>query len=159
MIRPCSDADFAAIHAIINEAAEAYRGVIPPDCWHEPYMPEAALQRELDAGVEFWGWEESGALTGVMGLQQVRDATLIHHAYVRKASQRRGVASALLQFLTHRAGGPVLVGTWADAAWAIRLYRRHGFRLVGPEETDRLLSAYWTISPRQTETSVVLVRA
>jgi GNAT superfamily N-acetyltransferase len=159
MIRPCTDADFAAIHAIINEAAEAYRGKIPDDCWHEPYMSEAALRRELDAGVEFWGWEDSGVLDGVMGLQQVRDATLIRHAYVRTRAQGKGIGGALLQFLADRARGPLLVGTWADAAWAIRLYQRHGFRLVGPEEKDRLLATYWSISPRQTETSVVLVRA
>jgi GNAT superfamily N-acetyltransferase len=158
MIRPCPVADFAAIHAIINEAAEAYRGVIPADCWHEPYMSEDALRREIDSGVEFWGWEDSGALAGVMGLQQVRDATLIRHAYVRTASQGKGIGSALLRFLTDRAGGPLLVGTWADAVWAVRLYQRHGFRLVTPDEKDRLLATYWAISPRQTETSVVLVR-
>ena len=157
MIRRCSDADFREIEAVINEAAQAYRGVIPADCWHEPYMTASALETEIAAGVEFWGWEESGALVGVMGLQRVRDVTLIRHAYVRTADQGRGIGGALLRFLTERATGPLLVGTWAAAVWAIGLYERHGFRLVSPAEKDTLLSTYWTISPRQKETSVVLV--
>src|SRR5690348_2958835 len=102
MIRPCADADFAAIESIVNEAAEAYRGVIPADCWHEPYMPAAALAAEIAAGVEFWGWEEAGALAGVMGIQPVRDVTLIRHAYVRTAHQGRGIGGALLDFLARR---------------------------------------------------------
>jgi GNAT superfamily N-acetyltransferase len=159
MIRPCEAADFAVIEAVINEAAEAYRGVIPADCWHEPYMTRAALTKEIEAGVEFWGWEESGELAGVMGIQQVRDVTLIRHAYVRKSQQGRGIGSGLLDFLIGRATGPLLVGTWAAAVWAIRLYERHGFRLVSPEEKDLLLVTYWSISARQKETSVVLTFA
>jgi len=156
MIRPCTETDTPAIEAIINEAAEAYRGVIPTDCWHEPYMSGAALRREIDAGVKFWGWEDGGALIGVMGLQQVRDATLIRHAYVRTAAQGRGVGGALLQFFAGQAGGPLLVGTWAAAQWAIRFYERHGFQLTPPAEKDRLLTTYWSIPDRQRETSVVL---
>jgi N-acetylglutamate synthase-like GNAT family acetyltransferase len=114
---------------------------------------------EIAAGVNFWGWEESGALAGVMGIQQVRDVTLIRHAYVRKAQQGKGIGSSLLDALIARASGPLLVGTWAAAGWAKRLYERHGFRLVDAEEKDRLLSSYWNISARQRETSVVLVYA
>ncbi len=157
MIRPCARADFPTIEAVINEAAQAYRGVIPADCWHEPYMSATALKSEIDAGVNFWGWEDAGALTGVMGLQQVRDATLIRHAYVRPAHQGRGIGGALIGFLAARTSGPLLVGTWAAAVWAIRFYERHGFRLVSPEEKNRLLTAYWNIAERQKETSVVLV--
>jgi len=159
MIRRCANADFPAIEAIINEAAQAYRGVIPADCWHEPYMTGFALKAEVDAGVNFWGWEESGALIGVMGIQYVREATLIRHAYVRTAHQGRGIGGALLKFFADQATGLLLVGTWAAAEWAIRFYERHGFRLVPPAEKDRLLTAYWSIPSRQKETSVVLVYA
>jgi GNAT superfamily N-acetyltransferase len=159
MIRRCTDADSAAIETIINEAARAYRGAIPADCWHEPYMTGSDLKAEITAGVDFWGWDESGALVGVMGLQKVRDATLIRHPYVRSAHQRRGVGSALLTTLAGQAVGPLLVGTWAAAEWAIRFYERHGFRLVSAAEKDRLLSTYWSIPLRQQETSVVLVYA
>jgi GNAT superfamily N-acetyltransferase len=156
-IRRCSKSDLAAIEFIINDAAEAYRGIIPGDCWHEPYMPGSELEGEINAGVEFWGWYESGNLLGVMGIQKVRDVTLIRHAYVRRVSQGRGIGSALLNALAGQVKGPLLIGTWAAALWAIRLYERHGFRLVSIAEKDRLLSAYWNISPRQRETSVVLV--
>jgi GNAT superfamily N-acetyltransferase len=156
MIRRCTDADFAAIETIINEAARAYRGAIPADCWHEPYMTGSDLKAEIAAGVNFWGWDESGALIGVMGLQNVRDVTLIRHAYVRTAHQRRGVGGALLTTLAGQASGPLLVGTWAAAEWAIRFYERHGFRLVSAEEKDRLLNTYWSIPLRQQQTSVVL---
>jgi GNAT superfamily N-acetyltransferase len=157
MIRRCSAADCQTIESIVNDAARAYRGAIPPDCLHEPYMPASELQTEIAAGVEFWGWQEAGALIGVMGLQQVRDVTLIRHAYVRTSHQGAGIGGALLKFLTGRATGRLLVGTWAAAEWAIRFYQRHGFRLVSPHEKDRLLSTYWSIPDRQRETSVVLV--
>lgn len=155
-IRRCVEADRPAIESIINEAAQAYRGVIPPDRWHEPYMSRAALDAEIAAGVEFWAWEGPGGLVAVMGLQDVRDVTLIRHAYVRRASQRGGVGSALMGELAARAKHPLLVGTWADAHWAIRFYEKHGFRLVAAAEKDRLLDAYWTIPSRQREVSVVL---
>lgn len=157
MIRRCTDADFEAIEAIINEAAEAYRGAIPSDRWHEPYMTREALAAEIAAGVNFWGWEEDGALAGVMGLQEVKDATLIRHAYVRTAQQGKGIGGALLKWLVDQTSGKLLVGTWAAAEWAIRFYQQHGFRLVSPEEKDRLLKTYWNIPERQIETSVVLV--
>jgi len=158
MIRRCTAVDFDVIEAIINEAAQAYRGVIPADCWHEPYMTRSHLASEIDAGVDFWGWEESGALVGIMGLQTLRDATLIRHAYVASAHQGRGVGAELLRALIALAPGLLLVGTWAAAEWAIRFYQRHGFRLVSTEEKDRLLSTYWRIPVRQQQTSVVLMR-
>ena len=158
MIRPCTPDDFDTIHTIINEAAEAYRGVIPSDCWHDPYMPVAALASEIAGGVEFSGFDDSGALIGVMGIQPVRDVFLIRHAYVRTAHQNRGVGAQLLCSLIDRATAPLLVGTWTDAVWAIRFYQRHGFRLVSTSEKDRLLSTYWNIPERQRETSVVLTR-
>lgn len=157
MMRRCTEADIDAIDAIINEAAQVYRGVIPADCWHEPYMSRAELMGEIAAGVNFWGWDEADVLAGVMGIQKVRDATLIRHAYVRHALQSRGIGGKLLDNLAEQATGQLLVGTWAAAEWAIRFYERHGFRLASPEEKDRLLKSYWNISPRQQECSVVLV--
>ncbi|HET9581135.1 MAG TPA: GNAT family N-acetyltransferase [Usitatibacter sp.] len=159
MIRQCADADVPAIEAIVNEAAEAYRGIIPADRWHEPYMPRAELEGEIAAGVDFWGFEESGRLVGVMGLQAVRDVTLIRHAYVLPGRQGEGIGSALIDHLLARTETRLLVGTWAAAQWAIRFYERHGFRLVSAAEKDRLLDAYWTIPDRQRETSVVLARS
>lgn len=158
MIRRCTAADLATIDSIINEAAEKYRGVIPADCWHEPYMSRAELEREIAAGVNFSGWEEGSELIGVMGVQRVKDATLIRHAYVRTSQQGKGIGSKLLKAFSAQVDGTLLIGTWADASWAVRFYQGHGFRLVPPEEKDRLLNTYWTISPRQRDTSVVLVR-
>ena len=158
MIRRCTDADMAAIESIINEAAQRYRGAIPNDCFHDPYMSRTALESEISAGVLFWGWEERGELIGVMGVQKVLDATLIRHAYVRKAHQGRGIGGALLKSLKQRVTGPLLIGTWAAAEWAIRFYQGHGFRLVSSVEKNRLLDTYWTIPDRQRDTSVVLTR-
>jgi len=157
MIRRCRDDERDAILAIVNAAAEAYRGVIPADRWHEPYMPAAELDAEIAAGVEFWGYEDAGALHGVMGVQDVGEVDLIRHAYVKPGTQGRGIGSALLEHLTALRGGRrILVGTWAAAEWAIRFYRRHGFEQVSPEEKTWLLRRYWTIPERQVETSVVL---
>lgn len=156
LIRPCDEHDFEAIYTIVNDAASAYRGVIPADRWSEPYMPREELRDEIGAGVVFWGYEEEGELAGVMGVQHVDDVTLIRHAYVRTGSQRRGIGAALLASLHARAARPVLIGTWADAQWAIRFYEQHGFRLVMPDEKDRLLREYWTVDDGQIETSVVL---
>jgi N-acetylglutamate synthase-like GNAT family acetyltransferase len=158
-IRRCTSADLAAILAIVNDAAQAYRGHIPADRWHEPYMPAEELEHELAAGVVFWGWEEAGALAGVMGLQDVRDVALIRHAYVATAVRNRGIGGRLLEHVVAQTARPVLVGTWAAATWAIRFYERHGFEAVSPAEKERLLRAYWTIPDRQIETSVVLVDA
>lgn len=142
--------------AIVNGAAEAYRGVIPADRWHEPYMPEAELREEIAAGVEFWGLETADGLAGVMGVQPVRDVELIRHAYVRPGHQRHGVGAELIEHLRRRSTRRMLVGTWAAATWAITFYERHGFVLVAPERAAALLRAYWTIPERQIETSVVL---
>jgi len=156
MIRRCSDLDFELIWAIINDGAQAYKGIIPADRWTEPYMSREKLQHELDEGVVFWGYEESGTLIGVMGLQQVQNVTLIRHAYVCSSYQKRGIGARLLSHLRELANGPVLIGTWADAVWAIRFYERYGFQKVGPQEKNRLLKKYWTVPERQVETSVVL---
>jgi len=157
-IRPCRDDERQAILAIVNAAAEAYRGVIPADRWHDPYMPAAELDAEIAAGVAFSGLEEAGALVGVMGIQPVRDVTLIRHAYVDPARQRGGIGGALLEHLLALSATPMLVGTWADAEWAIRFYQRHGFELVPRERTAELLRAYWDIPERQIDTSVVLAQ-
>ena len=156
MIRRCDERDFELIWAIINDGAQVYKGIIPADRWTEPYMSREKLQHEIDEGVVFWGYEEAGTLVGVMGLQQVQDVTLIRHAYVRATSQKRGIGAHLLAHLRELANGPVLIGTWAQAVWAIRFYERHGFQMVGSEEKNRLLKKYWSVPERQIETSVVL---
>jgi N-acetylglutamate synthase-like GNAT family acetyltransferase len=156
-IRRCTDADVPAMFAIINDAAQAYRGVIPADRWHEPYMPEEELRAEIAAGVVFWGFEQDGRLVGVMGLQDVKDVALIRHAYVATAARRGGIGGRLLGHLMGETGRPVLIGTWAAASWAVRFYEQHGFTVTTPDEKARLLRAYWSIPDRQIETSVVLV--
>jgi GNAT superfamily N-acetyltransferase len=155
-IRLCDERDLAAMLEIVNDAAVAYRGVIPADRWHDPYMPEAELRSEIAAGVEFWGLETEQGLIGVMGVQPVRDVELIRHAYVRSDSQRLGVGAALIEHLRRRATRRMLVGTWAAATWAIAFYRRHGFELLAPPRARELLRTYWTIPQRQIDTSVVL---
>jgi len=156
-MRRCSDNDFDLIYSIINEAAQAYKGVIPDDCWKEPYMPKDELQQEIEAGVIFWGYEEEGKLVGVMGFQPIQDVALIRHSYVRTVKQKEGIGKKMLSHLQRQTIRPILVGTWADAVWAIRFYEKNGFQLVSREEKDLLLKKYWTISERQIETSVVLV--
>ncbi|HEY1994220.1 MAG TPA: GNAT family N-acetyltransferase [Edaphobacter sp.] len=156
MIRRCDARDFESIWAIINDGAQAYKGIIPADRWTEPYMSREKLQHEIDDGVVFWGYEDAGTLVAVMGIQQVQDVTLIRHAYVRTPSQKQGLGALLLSHLRNMASHPVLIGTWADAVWAIRFYERHGFQIVAPGEKQRLLKKYWTIPDRQIETSVVL---
>jgi GNAT superfamily N-acetyltransferase len=156
MIRRCDDRDFELIWTIINDGARAYKGIIPTDRWTEPYMSRMELQREIDEGVVFWGYEETGTLAGVMGLQQVQGVTLIRHAYVLTSWQKRGIGAHLLSHLRELAKGAVLIGTWADAVWAIRFYERYGFQLVDSEEKDRLLKKYWVVPERQREASVVL---
>ena len=156
MIRRCDDHDFELVWTIINDGASAYKGTIPEDRWSEPYMSREGLRHEIGEGVAFWGYEESGTLAGVMGIQDVADVTLIRHAYVRTGSQGHGIGGSLLSYLRGLAKGPLLIGTWADAAWAIRFYEKHGFQRVSPSEKERLLRKYWTIPERQIETSVVL---
>ena len=156
LIRPCRADERATMLAIVNDAAEAYRGVIPADRWHEPYMELRELASEIAAGVAFWGYEQDGALVGLMGIQPVRDVDLIRHAYVRPGGQRRGVGGALIEHLRRQTTRRMLVGTWAAADWAIAFYRRHGFELVTPARKTALLKTYWTVPERQIETSVVL---
>jgi len=156
MIRRCEKGDSERIWEIINDGAQAYRGVIPADQWTEPYMSREGMQGEIDDGVVFWGFEDVGELVGVMGIQKVRDVTLIRHAYVRSDWQKRGIGAQLLAHLRGLTEDPILIGTWADALWAVCFYEKHGFRMVGFAEKDRLLKKYWKISERQRETSVVL---
>jgi GNAT superfamily N-acetyltransferase len=157
-IRLCRDDERAAILAVINAAAAVYRGVIPADRWHDPYMSAEELDGEIAAGVRFWGYEDDGALVGVMGIQPMSDVDLIRHAYVAPARQGRGIGGELLERLVPSTGRQVLVGTWAAAEWAIRFYCRHGFQQVSAERKSALLRTYWTIPDRQIETSVVLAR-
>jgi GNAT superfamily N-acetyltransferase len=156
MIRPCRPDDLDAIFTIINDAAQAYRGVIPDDRWHDPYMGRDELVAEISRGVAFWGLETDGALAGVMGIQDRGDVALIRHAYVRTSHGRSGFGSRLLEHLERTTEKPILIGTWAAASWAIRFYEKHGYRVVTPVEKDLLLTRYWHIPPRQVETSIVL---
>ena len=156
MIRVCIDDDFEAIFQIINDAAEAYRGIIPVDRWHEPYMPREELRAEVSAGVSFLGYEKDGELAGVMGTQDVQDVTLIRHAYVRTSQRGHGIGGELLGRIMGQATKPVLIGTWADAVWAVRFYENHGFKVVSTQEKETLLGKYWNVPDRQIETSVVL---
>ena len=156
MIAQCEENDLEAIYSIINDAAQAYRGIIPADRWQEPYMPREELQREIDDGIVFFGYKDDDELLGVMGIQDKQDVTLIRHAYVRTRRRKQGIGSKLLAHLERQASHPILIGTWSDAVWAIDFYQKHGYRKVTPQEKDRLLRSYWTIPERQVETSVVL---
>ena len=157
MIRTCTETDGPAILDIVNDAAQAYQGVIPQSHWRVPYMSLGQLTSEIGNGVVFSGArEKDGSLIGVMGIQAKGDVYLIRHAYVRTAARRSGIGSALLTYLTEAADKPFLVGTWRSATWAISFYERHGFRNIGPTETLRLLRTYWSISARQADASVVL---
>jgi N-acetylglutamate synthase-like GNAT family acetyltransferase len=155
-IRPGVAADRGAMLAVINDAARAYRGVIPEDRWHDPYMPAEELDREIAAGIAFWVAEEQGRVAGVMGMQDKRDVTLVRHAYVATTAQRSGLGTRLLHHVQEQVATPILIGTWASAGWAIEFYQRNGFILVSDAEKDRLLRRYWSIPARQIDTSVVL---
>lgn len=156
MILRSTDNDLGQIHTIINDAASAYKGIIPEDRWHEPYMSEGELNDQIAEGVEFWCYLEDDAILGVMGIQEKQDVTLIRHAYVRTGARNKGIGGMLLRHLTGLTSKPILIGTWADANWAINFYKKHGFRLVTWEEKETLLRKYWNIPIRQIETSVVL---
>ena len=156
MIRRCIERDFERVYEVINDAAKAYKSVIPIGCWKEPYMSKEELRDGINRGVVFYGYEDEGELVGVMGLQHAVDVTLIRHAYVCTAKRNQGIGGALLRSLRKKTVNPMLVGTWRDAAWAICFYEKHGFRLVSPEEKDRLLRKYWSIQERQIKNSVVL---
>ena len=159
LVRKSTEADFAAILAIINDAALAYRGVIPADRWHEPYMSADELRKEIAEGVVFWVAEQDGRLAGAMGIQDKGDVALVRHAYVAPATQRSGVGTRLLQHVESLVDKPILIGTWAAAAWAVDFYRRNGYSLVTTGEKDKLLRTYWSIPPGQIENSVVLANA
>jgi N-acetylglutamate synthase-like GNAT family acetyltransferase len=156
MIRLCRPEECETCLSIINDAAQAYRRVIPVDCWHEPYMSRNYLQEEIEKSVIFWGYEGNGTLCGVMGIQDVQDVTLIRHAYVRTVLRNQGIGGKIISFLLKQTQRPALVGTWTAAVWAIKFYEKYGFKLVSTEEKNRLLRKYWTIPERQIETSVVL---
>ena len=156
MISKCKQNDFEEIYKIINDAAMAYRGIIPEDRRHEPYMTKEELKRQIDEGVQFWSYTEDGEIAGVMGIQFKDDVTLIRHAYTRTIKRNKGIGSKLLKHLRSIATSPVLIGTWAEATWAIEFYEKHGFRLLPSAEKNSLLRKYWTIPTRQVETSVVL---
>lgn len=157
MIRPCRIEEADEICAIVNDAAEAYKGVIPEDRWQEPHMPKGKLLKEWESGVQFWGYEEEGTLNGIMGIQYVQDVALIRHAYVKTALRKKGIGTKLLKFLCKQTNRPILVGTWGSAAWAIRFYEKNGFQLIeSRKEKDALLKRYWDLPQRQVETSVVL---
>ena len=156
IIRKSEEADFAAILSIVNDAAYAYRGVIPVDRWHEPYMSADELANEISGGVVFWVAEQEGRVSGVMGIQDKGDVALVRHAYVAPTTQRSGVGTSLLRHVESLTDKPLLIGTWAAASWAVEFYRRNGFTVVPGDDKDRLLRTYWSIPARQVETSVVL---
>ena len=141
---------------VINDAAAAYRGIIPADRWKDPYMPGEELREEIEGGVLFYGYTAEDELIGVMGIQDKGDVTLMRHAYVRTHWRNKGIGSRLLLFLQQQTAKPILIGTWADAVWAVGFYQKHGYRLVTQTEKDRLLNKYWSIPARQVQTSVVL---
>jgi len=155
-VRRCRKDEGSVIHEIINAAAEAYRGIIPADRWHDPYMSLPELDSEISAGVAFWAYDNDGEVIGVMGIQPVRDVDLIRHAYVRPGNQRRGIGAALISHIRSMSSRQMLVGTWAAATWAIAFYQQHGFEVVPADQKTALLKSYWTIPERQIETSVVL---
>jgi len=159
MIVQCTASDFDEIYNIINDAATAYKGFIPEDRYHEPYMPKAELLAQINQGVVFWGYKNDDTLVGVMGIQDKEEVVLIRHAYVRPAYRSHGIGGKLLTHLTALSKTPILIGTWANAVWAISFYEKHGFRLTTPIEKDLLLRKYWAIPVRQIETSVVLASA
>jgi N-acetylglutamate synthase-like GNAT family acetyltransferase len=159
MIVPVRHSDFTIVHEIINDGASAYKGIIPADRWHEPYMSVEELQAQITDGVKFWCYLEDGKMLGVMGIQDKVDVTLIRHAYVRTAARNKGIGGKLLHHLSTLVSTPILIGTWADAAWAISFYKKHGYRLVSFDEKEQLLRKYWNIPLRQIDTSVVLASA
>ena len=158
MIRLCTESDYKQVFEIINDAAYAYKGIIPEDRWHEPYMPFDELMKEIEQGVVFWGLEQDGQLLGVMGIQDKGEVTLIRHAYVSARAQKSGIGTKLLKYLEGMTEKPVLIGTWASASCAITFYEKNGYTLVSEEEKNRLLRKYWSIPDRQVETSVVLAK-
>jgi N-acetylglutamate synthase-like GNAT family acetyltransferase len=159
MIVPVKNSELSIVHEIINDGASAYKGIIPADRWHDPYMSVEELQAQIDDGVKFWCYSDSGKMIAVMGIQDKTDVTLIRHAYVRTTARNQGIGTKLLQHLSASVSTPILIGTWADASWAISFYKKHGYRLVSFNEKEQLLRKYWNIPLRQIDTSVVLASA
>jgi N-acetylglutamate synthase-like GNAT family acetyltransferase len=157
MIIPATENDFDTIYEIINDASIAYKGIIPEDRWHEPYMPKTELREQIDDGVLFYCSFVENQITGVMGIQDKGDVQLIRHAYVRTNQRKKGVGGELLEYFMRKSKKPILIGTWKAASWAVSFYQKHGFSLTTEEEKDNLLKKYWNIPERQIETSVVLV--
>ena len=154
MIRQCRPDEIDRLYLIINEAAKAYEGIIPADRYHQPYMSQEELEEEMKR-VTFYGWETNGELVGIMGIETIKDVTLIRHAYVLPQWQKQGIGNQLLSHLKNLiTTSRLLVGTWAAAHWAIAFYQKHGFSLMS--DKDKLLSDYWDIPQRQIETSVVM---
>lgn len=159
MIHKSQQSDFNTIYEIINDASTAYQGKIPQNCWKEPYMDREELKKQIDDGVEFWCYHDHGSILGVMGIQHKLDVTLIRHAYVRTAFRNKGIGEQLLRHLSNLTDRPILIGTWADASWAILFYIKNGFIKANELDKELLLRKYWTIPLRQIEASVVLVSA
>jgi len=157
MIRKSLNSEFDTIYEIINDASTAYKGKIPEDRWKEPYMDEHELREQIADGVEFWCYHQDNTILGVMGIQHKSDVTLIRHAYVRTTARNNGIGGKLLKHLSALTNKPILIGTWANANWAINFYVKNGFRQVSHIEKEELLREYWNIPLRQMETSVVLV--
>ena len=154
MIRQCQASDATRMYFIINEAAKAYDGVIPADCYHQPYMTEEELEKEMKR-VTFYGWETNEELVGIMGIEPVKGVTLIRHAYVLPQHQKQGIGNKLLNNLKGQVStSRLLVGTWAAVHWAIAFYQKHGFTLL--PDKDNLLADYWDIPQRQIDTSIVM---
>lgn len=156
MIRKCTESDFDVIYEVINDAAQAYKEAIPKDRWQDPYMYHAELRQEWNDGVVFWGASDNDYLIGVMGIQDRGEVTLIRHAYVRTNRRGEGLGTRLLRYLESTTDKAILVGTWADASWAIDFYRKNGYTLLSELEKNQLLRKYWKIPERQVESSVVL---
>jgi N-acetylglutamate synthase-like GNAT family acetyltransferase len=157
MIREGTEEDLDEIFNVINDAALAYKGVIPPDRWREPYMTKEELKAQIEGGVRFSCYVDDDEIIGVMGIQDKTEVELIRHAYVRTGRRNKGVGTLLLSELIGGSTKPILIGTWKAADWAIGFYEKHGFSLVNEKEKNRLLKKYWAIPDRQVETSVVLV--
>ena len=159
MINEYKKTDTSKILNIINDASIKHKGVIPDDCWKEPYMSEQELIDEFSDGVRIYGYNHNNELIGVIGIQEMKDVVLIRHAYTLSSYQGKGAGSALLEYLLKKnLNSRLLVGTWKDATWAIRFYEKFGFILHTKEEKTLLLKKYWKIPSKQIENSVVLER-
>ena len=159
MIREYMKSDSSKILYVINDAAVRYKGIIPDNCWHEPYMSEQELVDEFTDGVRMFGYNRNNKLIGVIGIQEIKDVILIRHAYTLTSYQGKGIGSALLKYLLKRnQNSRLLVGTWQNARWAIRFYEKFDFILHAKKQATQLLKKYWKIPLKQIENSVVLER-